>query len=66
MIYQVTIEERLALLRGAAGGDKSVTGPVESLATLLAQALQSDDNKMLNVSVVRTSHRSFICLVTAH
>ena len=53
---QATIEERLALLKGAAGDGKSdITGPVESLATLLAQALQSDDHRILNVCL--SSHK---------
>lgn len=53
LMFQATIEERLALLKGASGDGKSnITGPVESLATLLAQALQSDDNKILNVSIL--------------
>ena len=50
--FQATIEERLALLRGASGDKPTdIAGPVESLATLLSQGLQSDDSSILNVSI---------------
>jgi len=45
----MSIEQRLALLEGTVE-KQTVTGPVESHATVLAQALQSDDSVILNVS----------------
>jgi len=49
-MLQATIEEKLALLRGnATDKPTEITGPTDSLATVLSQALQSDDVSMLKV-----------------
>ncbi|XP_067943704.1 WD repeat-containing protein 43-like [Watersipora subatra] len=50
---EITIEERLALLRGSSGDKPTdMTGPLESLATLLSQGLQSDDSTILNKTLM--------------